>query len=209
MARLLDRLSLGVALGTTALTVVLYPRLPPRVPIHFDVHGVADGWAPRAIGAFLLPVVTLLTWALVRGGRHLVPRQDRERLDKSPTGAVGFVVVALLSALHLLALRAAMHPGGRLVGLVTLLSFAWIALGLVMPRVRRNPFVGVRTPWTLGSDENWARTHRFAGVTFITSAVLGLALEALVSTAPAVIVLVLGGLAPAIYSWRIAVDTRT
>ena len=42
------------------------------------------------------------------------------------------------------------------------LGALFVMLGLVMPRVRRNPWVGVRTPWTLASDENWARTHRFA-----------------------------------------------
>lgn len=208
MSRLLDRISLGVTLGTAALTALLFPRLPARVPIHFDVHGVADGFAPRAIGAWLMPAATLLTWATVRYGRWLVPRSERERLDKSPTSVVGLVVVGLFSALQLLMLRAGMQPGGRLVGLVVLLSVAWIALGLVMPRVRRNPFIGVRVPWTLTSDENWAQTHRFAGLTFVGSALLALALEVLFGTAPAVVVLVLGALAPVVYSWRLAVHAR-
>ncbi len=209
MSRLLDRISLGVTLGTAAITALLFPRLPARVPIHFDVHGVADGFASRAIGAWLMPAATLLTWATVRYGRWLVPRGERERLDKSPTALVGLVVVGLLSALQLLMLRAALQPGGRLLGLVVLLSIAWLALGLVMPRVRRNPFIGVRTPWTLTSDENWAQTHRFAGFTFVGSALLGLALEVLFGTAPAVVVLVLGALAPVFYSWRLAVHARS
>ena len=36
-------------------------------------------------------------------------------------------------------------------------------LGNVMGKVRRNFFVGIRTPWTLKDTRVWARTHRFTG----------------------------------------------
>jgi uncharacterized membrane protein len=49
-----------------------------------------------------------------------------------------------------------------------------------MGKVTRNFFVGIRTPWTLASDEVWLRTHRFggrlfvlAGLVLLVSAVLG------------------------------------
>jgi uncharacterized membrane protein len=45
----------------------------------------------------------------------------------------------------------------------------FVAIGLVMPRVKRNPLIGVRTPWTLTSDENWARTQRVGGYAMVAS----------------------------------------
>jgi uncharacterized membrane protein len=48
----------------------------------------------------------------------------------------------------------------------------FVTLGLVTPKIRRNPWVGVRTPWTLSSDENWARTHRLAGYVLVTAGAL-------------------------------------
>ncbi|HAF86254.1 MAG TPA: hypothetical protein DCG32_07825 [Sphaerochaeta sp.] len=32
-----------------------------------------------------------------------------------------------------------------------------------MPKCKHNYTVGIRIPWTLASEENWNRTHRFAG----------------------------------------------
>ncbi|MDA8194266.1 MAG: SdpI family protein, partial [Thermaerobacter sp.] len=44
-----------------------------------------------------------------------------------------------------------------LVGLLLLL------LANVLPRVKPNWWIGVRTPWTLSNDAVWAKTHLWAG----------------------------------------------
>lgn len=38
-----------------------------------------------------------------------------------------------------------------------------------------NLFVGIRTPWTLASEEVWYRTHRLAGWLFVLAGVVILA----------------------------------
>lgn len=42
-----------------------------------------------------------------------------------------------------------------------------IAIGNVMPKLRPNWFVGIKTPWTLSSKTAWDRTHRFGGRLFV------------------------------------------
>ena len=42
-----------------------------------------------------------------------------------------------------------------------------IVIGNFLGKVTKNFFVGIRTPWTLASDEVWFRTHRLAGVSFV------------------------------------------
>ena len=44
--------------------------------------------------------------------------------------------------------------------------------GVVSAHAERNWFVGVRTPWTLTSDEVWKRTHERAAPLFKLSGVL-------------------------------------
>jgi uncharacterized membrane protein len=41
-----------------------------------------------------------------------------------------------------------------------------------MGKLRKNFFIGIRTPWTLASDEVWARTHRVAGMLFVPAGVI-------------------------------------
>ena len=44
-----------------------------------------------------------------------------------------------------------------------------------MGKVRRNFWVGIRTPWTLASEQVWYSTHRFAARTMVAGALLSLA----------------------------------
>ena len=51
----------------------------------------------------------------------------------------------------------------------------FIALfGNVMGKLRRNFYLGVRTPWTLASERVWNATHRFAAKTFVAGGLVGL-----------------------------------
>jgi uncharacterized membrane protein len=210
MTRKIDRLDLlafGLVGASAVGTAAVYDRLPDPMPTHFDLHGVPNGWMPRPIGAFLLPVSALLLWGLVRFGSRLLPPAWRERLDASPLSAIGVLVSGFLVVLHALLIQAALMPVPRLgAGLWWVLGAFFVLLGLILPRVRRNPWIGVRTPWTLASDENWAKTHRFAGYTMTLGG--GAAIVAAMAGVPMLgLVFILGGaLAPAVYSWRIARD---
>jgi len=201
----LDLLAVGI-IGASAIgTAAVYDRLPDPMPTHFDLHGVPNGWMPREIGAFLLPVGALGLWALVRFGSRLLPPEWRERLERSPLAALGLLLAGLLGTLQALMIQAALAPVPRLGGGVwLLLGLFFVIFGLISPRVRRNPWIGVRTPWTLGSDENWARTHRFAGYTMTASGLLSMIAAAASAPGVAVGLILAGALAPVIYSWRIA-----
>jgi uncharacterized membrane protein len=52
--------------------------------------------------------------------------------------------------------------------------FLFILLGNVLGRVRRNFYIGVRTPWTLASEKVWDATHRFSGRVMVLAGLLGL-----------------------------------
>jgi uncharacterized membrane protein len=201
----LDLLAFGLIGSSAIATAVVYDRLPDPMPTHYDVHGVPNGWMPLPIGAFLLPAVAVGVWALVRFGGRPLPEAWRDRLDASPLSVVGLLVGGLLAALQGVMLSAALSPEPRLgSGLWLMLGAFFALIGLVMPRVRRNPFIGVRTPWTLSSDENWARTHRFAGYTMTAGGLFAIAAALFGSPMLGLAGVLVGSLAPAAYSWMIA-----
>ena len=47
-----------------------------------------------------------------------------------------------------------------------------VIVGTLLPKIRRNWFFGIRTPWTLSSDEVWHETHRFGRPIFIAAGVI-------------------------------------
>lgn len=198
MSSMRSSVILGVL--TLAASAAIYPWLPAEVPIHFDLHGRVDGTAPRAIGAFLLPVIGLLTIGIVARAARARPAAER-----APMGATTLLTTALFAGLQLVMMRAAL-VGATDVGLAlgTLLALASLGLALLLPRVRRNPVVGIRTPWTLASDETWARSHRLGGYLFAAAGVIGLAGVALDHPEIAIASLAVAALAAVPGSWLIS-----
>jgi uncharacterized membrane protein len=180
---------LGVAIALTALAFALsayiyffkYDDLPARVPIHWDMAGQANGWVAKEniFGVlFLLPTamagLTLLAFVLP----WLSPRSfDVDRFGAT-YGYVMALVVAVFGYLHVIILWASLTKpvhfdlGKWIIGGI----FIFLALiGNVLGRVRRNFWMGVRTPWTLASERVWIETHRLSAWIFVTSGLAGLA----------------------------------
>ena len=44
-----------------------------------------------------------------------------------------------------------------------LVGLVLTVVGNYMPKCKQNYTIGIKIPWTLHSEENWNRTHRFAG----------------------------------------------
>jgi uncharacterized membrane protein len=75
------------------------------------------------------------------------------------------------------------------------------SLGNLMGKVRRNFYIGVRTPWTLANERVWNATHRFAAKTLVAGGVVGLSLTiAGIEGWPVMVVLLAGALVPVGYS---------
>ena len=188
------RVILGATVLALAATVAVYPWLPARMPVHFDLAGRADGFAPRALGAFLLPGAMVVMLAIGRA---------RE-------GALAFalsLVAGFFLGLQVLVLRAALGDGSLGSAMWILSGAFFVALGLVMPRVRRNRWVGVRTPWAMRSPEVWARTQRVGGYAFLACGLVVLATAGDSGVAASILRLVAifgAALVPFVYSWRIA-----
>ena len=209
MKRGLDRLDLlsFAFIGAAALgTLAVFDRLPDPMPVHFDAHGRANGWMPRAAGAFVLPALTLATWLLVRFGATLLAgSEEREKLEGSPLSMVGLVLCMSFAGLQAFMIHAALRPGQQLAdGVWSLLGGMFLLLGLLMRRVQRNRWIGVRTPWTLASDDNWERTHRFASYTMTLSGAAAVVMAMAGVPLVGVGVTVLGTMAPIVYSWRLS-----
>jgi uncharacterized membrane protein len=74
-------------------------------------------------------------------------------------------------------------------------------LGNVMGKIRRNFYIGVRTPWALANERVWNATHRLAAKTFVQGGLAGLALIAIgLNGWPPFAALMAGALTPVLYS---------
>ena len=205
----------GLALVAAACSLAVFNRLPEQITVHWDFAGNPNGWMPRAVGAFITPVLLLGAWAVMRVAPTLDPRRENyERFG----AAYDIVVAALLIPvflLHFVVLAMALGyplPIARLAP--GIMGAMFVVIGNVMPRARSNFMFGIRTPWTLSNDRVWARTHRLAGYTMTIAGIVmilaaGFApvvvLEAVIVAAVAAALV-----APAVYSYlSFRRETRT
>jgi uncharacterized membrane protein len=192
----------AVILATLAGIAVAYPHLPNIVPVHWDAHGQANGWGPKwslfLYGPGMMMLIVLLFSALP----WLSPKKFEVDSFRATYLYIMIVIVAMVAYFHILILLSGL-------GLVLDVSRAVIGgvcllialLGNVMGKVRRNFFVGIRTPWTIANEQVWNATHRFAAKTLFAGGMLGLL--AVILRAPfwlPMTAILVGALVPAFYS---------
>lgn len=188
----------GLIVSAFGLSAALYTRLPDAVPTHFDVAGHPDGFVAKPLGPFVVPLIGAVVYAL---GCSVVVRQRRS----APLYVIPGAIAALFFAVHAIALRAALDDtldAGRWLAIA--ISLFMIVLGNYLGKLRRNRWIGIRTPWTLADDEVWSRSHRLGGWTVAVGGALGLLVT--LAGAPPVVglgALVLSALIPAAASYVI------
>lgn len=156
------------------INLILYPQLPDLIPIHWGLKGEVDGYAPKSVVLFMGPGLVLL----MAGLTGLLPRLSPKKFSIKPFehsfNYVMLLVMAEFAFLHLMSLIAALFPqmdSGRYVvaGICVFLAL----IGNMMGKIRRNYWMGVKTPWTLASDVVWNNTHRKAAWLFVFFGFLG------------------------------------
>ncbi|MBL8612068.1 MAG: SdpI family protein [Myxococcales bacterium] len=200
-----DVVSLSLLGLTSGLTGLVYGRLPEQVATHFDIHGTPNGWMPRAMAAAFLPIFGLVMWAITRFAYKLVRDEAKRAAAAGPMPFIAALTTLFLCAIHCLILRVAVKPDTDIMRpLMVMLGLFFVVLGLVMPRIRRNPVVGVRTFWTIQSPEVWARTQRVGGYALVVSGatcvLLGL-VGGPSAMAASIVVLFGSSIVPVVYSF--------
>jgi uncharacterized membrane protein len=168
-------LCLVLVAAACAATMYAWPMLPERVPVHWNIDGVVNGYGPRAALWLLGP--GLISLMALCGA--LLPRISPRRFDMSGFEPTYYylcgVVVCMLAYVYALTLAAVLHGAVPMQKAVPAGVFILLILiGNPMGKVRRNFFMGIRTPWTLASERVWYATHRLAAKLMVASGLLGL-----------------------------------
>jgi len=195
-------IGLALALLTLAYSALVFGSMPDRVPMHWNISGEVDGWASREWGTFGLPGAMILCVGLLYALPWLSPRNFHVDPFRTTFNYVMLLIVVSVGLVHLLALQAARNPAmdsGRFI--VVGVCLLVMLLGNVMGKVKRNFWVGIRTPWALANDTVWAATHRLGG-RLMVGAGLVVAVCGAFGVAPAVcfVALMSSLIVPAAYS---------
>lgn len=159
-----------------AIAVFLFLQIPQGagLPIHWDIKGEIDGYASANVAlAFALLMPTFLFLLLL-----LLPyyspkyREQAERFEKI-LPKINFLMVFFFALIHLYILAFPMIGEMIKINFIFIvLGFMFALLGNFMPKLPRNFFIGIRTPWSISDEDNWYRTHRVGAKTFVISGLI-------------------------------------
>lgn len=146
--------------------LIVWNKLPEQVPMHWNAVGEVDGWGSKSMLVFFLPLFTVvLHWCCV-----LVTS-----LDKNSKGIKGKMEQLVLWICPYISLLAHTLVYTKILGydlaveviLPLTMGLMFMVIGNLLPKCKRNYTIGIKVPWALHDDENWNKTHRFAGKVWV------------------------------------------
>jgi uncharacterized membrane protein len=187
--------------GSSAATL-----LPDPVPVHWDAQGQPNGFVPRdriLPWLLIMPGAMALIFLLLLALPWLSPRQFAIERFRPTYNYIVFLSMALLAYIQAGILLASLRnpPVNSLAWFMGGMFIFFALIGNVLGKVRRNFYVGIKTPWTLASETVWNQTHRLAAWLFVAGGLLGfVAVMAGVPFWWCLLVLLVVAFAPALYS---------
>ena len=142
--------------------VILWNQLPEQMPTHWNAEGNADGWSSKSFAVFGPPLILLAVQWLCALGTSADPKKENHA--GKVVQLVLWIVPVLSVVLHTVTYAAALGKDVRIELIMpVVIGIVLTIVGNYLPKCKQNYTIGIKIPWTLNSEENWNRTHRFAG----------------------------------------------
>ena len=156
-----------------ALIALLY--LPEKIPAHYGFDNQVDRWGSK-YEALLFPVISILMgYFLLAMARLAAKKEEHGENNKNVTIIVGILVLILLNALNVYSLYTSFNKvenlsfvsldiGQLVFGIIGMLM---IVTGNLMPKLRMNSMIGLRTHWSMKNEATWKKCQHIGGISFI------------------------------------------
>lgn len=161
-----------LAVCNFALAAILYPSLPEQIPLNWSTDGTVSYGDKYQI--FLMCGMSVLFAFLF----DILPKIDprKKNYQKFSSFYDGFCIFmqGFLLVMTGIILTESFRPGTLSVPLIIMLStgILFLFIGNFMPKLKSNFYMGIKTSWTLSSEEVWRKTHRLGGKCFCIAGII-------------------------------------
>ena len=156
-----------VTLAPILVGLILWNRLPDPMPTHWNMAGEVDGWSSKAFAVFFLPAFLMaMEWFCMLMTVVTDPKRDNH--SEKVVKLVLWIMPLMSIVLHAFTYAAALGrdvPVERFMPIF--LGLVFVIIGNYLPKCKQNYTIGIKIPWALNSEENWNKTHRFAGILWV------------------------------------------
>ncbi len=165
-----DWMAVALIAASFAAGAMVYPHLPDMVPSHWNIKGQVDGYSSKFWGGFGIPLLMAGIYLLMTVLPKLDPRRENYSRFRGAYSLMKLLFAAFFAWLYAVILFNSLglqFPVDRAV--IPAVGLLFMVIGNVMGQFRHNYFVGIKTPWTLASQEVWQKTHRLGSRVWVVS----------------------------------------
>ncbi len=158
---------MAIILISFIVSIYFYPQMPEKMASHWNAQGQVNGNMSKFWVLFFMPFV-LVGLALLF---YVIPKIDplKTNIEKGRRYYGGFVILFFIFLLSIHFQAILWNLGTRISPNITLpigIGLLFFYIGILCENVKRNWFIGIRTPWTLSSERVWEKTHQIGGKLF-------------------------------------------
>jgi uncharacterized membrane protein len=191
-----------LALVPIVYLFINWNALPEQMPIHFDLNGKPNGYGSRYTYLILPLGIYLLMFVLPL----IDPKKANYEIFSQSYFKLRLILGIFFGMMTGLIIYNQLHEVQNMKLFTSnLVFFLFMLLGNYLGTIKPNYFVGIKVPWTLNSDEVWAKTHRMAGKLWFWCGLLGVIVSLIFKDGYPILVAVIliCSFVPIIYSYVI------
>lgn len=162
-----------------AAALACLPFLPESIPAHYGFTGQADRWGSKFETLFT-PLMTLGFGLFMLAMAKVAARDEKDGQNNERVALITAIVSLLvfngLAAFVLYTSFTGLERFSdmpvdlsQIVGVLT--GGGLIVMGNVMPKLRKNSLIGLRTKWSMKNDITWKKCQRIWGILSILSGI--------------------------------------
>ena len=193
-------LTTAVMLLPIVVGLLLWKRLPEQMPMHWNAAGEVDGWGNRAMVVFAFPLFVLaIHWLCV-----LITSMDpkNKEMKGKPITLVLWICPFVSLLVNTLVYTKALGCDLSVeVIMPMVLGLMFVVTGNLLPKCKQNYTIGIKVPWALQDEENWNKTHRFAGKLWVIGGAIIVATSVFGNFIIFLGITLLMCIVPTVYSW--------
>ena len=140
----------------------MWDKLPEKMPTHWNLEGVIDGWSDKPFAVIFLPLFMLAVHLVCSVVTSCDPKT--QNFNRTVFGILLWICPVLSLLCSTATYAASFGYDVKVEFIIPLfMGILFLIIGNYLPKCKQNNTIGIKVPWTLKNEENWNKTHRFAG----------------------------------------------
>lgn len=154
--------------------------LPDQIPAHYGISGEVDRWGSK-YETLIFPGVTIIFGIIMLIITKYASKQEKGGNNNQKIGIItGILLLLLFNIMTFYFLYTDFDKVENLASvpidpsqlIFISLGVIIMILGNIMPKVKMNSMIGLRTTWSMKNEMTWKKSQRFGGISFIIIGIL-------------------------------------